>query len=69
FEDYPYWIAHYYVDKVQYKGQNGSSGSIRMWASCRALKATLDFNIYNGSYYELKQLCIGSNNNEKKFME
>ena len=20
FEDYPYWIAHYYVDKVEYKG-------------------------------------------------
>lgn len=39
FDDYPYWIAHYYVDKVQYKA-NGSSGSIRMWASCRALKAT-----------------------------
>ena len=21
FDDYPYWIAHYYVDKVQYKGK------------------------------------------------
>ena len=33
------------------------------------IKGYVDFNIYNGSYYELKQLCIGSNNNEKKFME
>ena len=68
FEDYPYWIAHYYVDKVQYKGK---------WKFCQhtdvgklpGIKGYVDFNIYNGSYYELKQLCIGSNNNEKKFME
>lgn len=33
------------------------------------IKGYVDFNIYNGSYYELKQLCIGNNNNEKKFME
>ena len=68
FEDYPYWIAHYYVDKVQYKGkwkfwQHADVGKLP------GIKGYVDFNIYNGSYYELKQLCIGSNNNEKKFME
>lgn len=68
FEDYPYWIAHYYVDKVQYKGkwkfwQHTDVGKLP------GIKGFVDFNIYNGSYYELKQLCIGSNNNEKKFME
>ena len=68
FEDYPYWIAHYYVDKVQYKGkwkfwQHTDVGKLP------GIKGYGDFNIYNGSYYELKQLCIGSNNNEKKFME
>lgn len=68
FEDYPYWIAHYYVDKVQYKGkwkfwQHTDVGKLP------GIKGCVDFNIYNGSYYELKQLCIGSNNNEKKFME
>lgn len=68
FEDYPYWIAHYYVDKVQYKGkwkfwQHTDVGKLP------GTKGYVDFNIYNGSYYELKQLCIGSNNNEKKFME
>lgn len=67
-EDYPYWIAHYYVDKVQYKGkwkfwQHTDVGKLP------GIKGYVDFNIYNGSYYELKQLCIGSNNNEKKFME
>lgn len=68
FEDYPYWIAHYYVDKVQYKGkwkfwQHTDVGKLP------GIKGYVDFNIYNGRYYELKQLCIGSNNNEKKFME
>ena len=68
FEDYPYWLAHYYVDKVQYKGkwkfwQHTDVGKLP------GIKGYVDFNIYNGSYYELKQLCIGSNNNEKKFME
>ena len=68
FEDYPYWIAHYYVDKVQYKGkwkfwQHTDVGKLP------GIKGYVDFNIYNGSYYELRQLCIGSNNNEKKFME
>ena len=68
FEDYPYWIAHYYVDKFQYKGkwkfwQHTDVGKLP------GIKGYVDFNIYNGSYYELKQLCIGSNNNEKKFME
>lgn len=68
FEDYPYWIAHYYVGKVQYKGkwkfwQHTDVGKLP------GIKGYVDFNIYNGSYYELKQLCIGSNNNEKKFME
>lgn len=68
FEDYPYWIAHYYVDKVQYKGkwkfwQHTDVGKLP------GIKGYVDFNIYNGSYFELKQLCIGSNNNEKKFME
>lgn len=68
FEDYPYWIAHYYVDKVQYKGkwkfwQHTDVGKLP------GIKGYVDFNIYNGSYYELKLLCIGNNNNEKKFME
>ena len=68
FDDYPYWIAHYYVDKVQYKGkwkfwQHTDAGKLP------GIKGYVDFNIYNGSYYDLKQLCIGSNNDEKKFEE
>ena len=61
-------LHHYYVDKVQYKGkwkfwQHTDVGKLP------GIKGYVDFNIYNGSYYELKQLCIGNNNNEKKFME
>ena len=66
FDDYPYWIAHYYVDKVQYKGkwkfwQHTDAGKLP------GIKGYVDFNIYNGSYYDLRQLCIGANNNEKSF--
>ena len=68
FNAYPYWIAHYYVDKVQYKGkwkfwQHTDAGKLP------GIKGYVDFDIYNGSYYDLKQLCIGSNNNEKIFNE
>ena len=68
FDDYPYWIAHYYVDKVQYKGkwkfwQHTDAGKLP------GIKGYVDFDIYNGSYYDLKQLCIGSNKSEKVFDE
>ena len=59
FEDYPYWIAHYYVDKVQYQGkwkfwQHTDAGKLP------GIKGYVDFNIYNGSFYDLRKLCIGS---------
>lgn len=57
FDDYPYWIAHYYVDKVEYKGawkfwQHTDAGQLP------GIKGYVDFNIYNGSYYDLKKLAI-----------
>lgn len=57
FNDYPYWIAHYYVDKMGYQGE------WRFWQHTDAgrlpgIKGNVDLNIYNGSYYELQQLCI-----------
>ena len=57
FDDYPYWIAHYYVDKVEYKGtwkfwQHTDVGQLP------GIKDYVDFNIYNGSYYDLKKLTI-----------
>ena len=53
FNDYPYWIAHYYVDKVEYKGpwkfwQHTDAGKLP------GIKGYVDFNIYNGSFYDMK---------------
>lgn len=62
FDDYPYWIAHYYVDEIEYEGE------WKFWQHTDAgrlpgIRGTVDFNLYNGSYYDLKKLCIGSNEN------
>ena len=59
FNQYPYWIAHYYVDSVEYKGrwkfwQHTDVGKLP------GIKGHVDFNIYNGSYYDLRQMTIGS---------
>lgn len=58
FDQYPYWIAHYYVDKVDYQGP------WRFWQHTDAgrlpgIKGFVDLNIYNGSYYDLCRLTIG----------
>ena len=57
FDNYPYWISHYYVDKMQYKGE------WKFWqytdvGSLPGIDGYVDLNIYNGSFYDLKQLCI-----------
>ena len=59
FDQYPYWIAHYYVDSVEYRG------AWKFWqytdvGRLPGIKGYVDFNIYNGSYYDLRQLTIGS---------
>ena len=59
FDDYPYWIAHYYVDKLEYKGewrfwQHTDSGQLP------GIKGYVDLNVYNGSYYDLRKLTIGN---------
>lgn len=57
FDAYPYWIAHYYVPEVQYKGkwkfwQHTDVGRLP------GIKGYVDLNIYNGSYYDLEQLTL-----------
>ena len=57
FNKYPYWIAHYYVEKLTYKGR------WKFWqytdlGRLDGIKENVDFNIYNGSMYELKQFSI-----------
>ncbi|MDR0186490.1 glycoside hydrolase family 25 protein [Prevotella brunnea] len=57
FDDYPYWIAHYYVDKMEYQG------AWKFWQHTDAgrlpgIKGYVDLNIYNGSYYDLIKMLI-----------
>lgn len=57
FEKYPYWIAHYYVDSLSYKG------SWKFWqytdrGNIKGIKGDVDLNIFNGSMYNLQQLTI-----------
>ena len=57
FNKYPYWIAHYYVDKVEYQG------SWKFWQYTDAgrlpgIKGLVDLDIYNGSLSDLQELCI-----------
>lgn len=68
FNDYPYWIAHYYVDKMQYKGQ------WKFWqhtdaARLPGIRGYVDLDIYNGSYYDLKQLLIPAHNYDDEASE
>lgn len=59
FDEYPYWIAHYYVDSLQYEGpwkfwQHTDRGRLE------GIKGYVDLNIYNGSMYDLRRLTIGA---------
>ena len=58
FQRYPFWIAHYYVPKLGYKGpwrfwQHTDLGHVD------GIQGPVDLNIYNGSMYELRKLTIG----------
>ncbi|NMA74267.1 MAG: glycoside hydrolase family 25 protein [Bacteroidales bacterium] len=57
FEKYPYWIAHYYVDRVRYQGkwqfwQHTDVGLVP------GIKELVDLNVFNGTQEELKGLTI-----------
>ena len=57
FDDYPYWIAHYYVHQMEYQGnwkfwQHTDAGKLP------GIKGYVDLDIYNGSFYDLQQLLI-----------
>jgi len=59
FDEYPYWLAHYYVDSVSYEGK----WKFWQYTDCGrvdGIKGFVDFDVYNGSYYDLRQLTIGS---------
>ncbi len=57
FDKYPYWIAHYYVKEL------GFAGNWKFWqhtdvGHLSGVEGFVDLNVYNGSYYDLKQLTL-----------
>ncbi len=60
FDDYPLWIANYYVDKLAYKG------SWKFWqhtdyGRISGIKGHVDVNLFNGTREQLKNMSIGNN--------
>ena len=57
FDAYPYWIAHYYVEKLAYKGrwtfwQHTDCGKVA------GIKGFVDCNIFNGTFQDLQELTL-----------
>lgn len=57
FNVYPYWIAHYYVNELEYKGhwtfwQHTDCGKVT------GIKGFVDCNIFNGSLEDLRNLTL-----------
>lgn len=58
FDDYPYWIAHYYRTEIDYNGE------WRFWqytdlGKLPGIEGYVDFDIYKGSFYDLRMFTIG----------
>ena len=63
FNTYPYWIAHYYVDSVEYQGpwkfwQHTDVGTLP------GIQEQVDLNVFNGSLEELQQMTIPAKEEE-----
>lgn len=59
FNSYPYWIAHYYVDSVEYRGkwnfwQHTDVGSVP------GIEQEVDLNVFNGSLNDLQKMTLSS---------
>ncbi len=57
FDAYPYWIAHYYVEELQYKGkwhfwQHTDRGKVS------GIDGYVDLNCYNGTLDDLRRFVI-----------
>lgn len=64
FDEYPLWIAHYYVDELEYQGewkfwQHTDCGKVE------GIKGFVDCNIFNGTLPELLQLTIPEQEEEE----
>lgn len=57
FDSYPFWIAHYYKDELEYDGQ----WTFWQYTDCGqvdGIDGHVDCNVFNGSLHQLIQLCI-----------
>lgn len=57
FDQYPFWIAHYYVQKHAYEGE----WAFWQYTDCGAIdgiNGRVDCDIFNGTVDDLKELCI-----------
>lgn len=57
FDAYPYWIAHYYINELKYKGkwafwQHTDCGKVS------GIEGKVDCNIFNGSPEELREFTL-----------
>lgn len=57
FNDYPYWIAHYYVDTLKYQG-NWKFWQHTDYGKVDGIPSRVDLNVYNGSMYDLEKFTI-----------
>lgn len=56
-QEYPYWIAHYYVDSLSYRGdwafwQHTDAGKVA------GIRGDVDINLFNGTFDDLVGLTI-----------
>ena len=57
FDTYPYWIAHYYVDSVRYRGE------WKFWqhtdvGTLPGIDEKVDLNVFNGTSADLQKMLI-----------
>lgn len=57
FDQYPYWIAHYYVNKLQYKGE-WTFWQYTDFGTIDGIAGHVDCNIFNGDFSQLQALTI-----------
>ena len=62
FDQYPYWVAHYYVDSLEYEGnwafwQHTDAGHVD------GIDGYVDIDLFNGNLAKFNQMCISKHKN------
>ncbi len=59
FNQYPYWIAHYYVEKPTYEG-SWNFWQYTDFGKIDGIQGNVDCNIFNGSLQDLRKMTISA---------